>query len=593
MFHTLTTLALSLPLIHATILPSSSARNPAGAEPSTKVNYVYVTEYSTVYASAGAIPQSSKALTTSSSCSTAVVTPTAASNTTTSRGMPRPPSVSRSGRVKSRSYGMTGTAGTRPASQSLRRIVSGTAGVGVPMQSEGWQWPAVPSGYLTYGPGVPGPAPSSAKSVTPSAVAPVLSSKSKSKFDPSNLPSFKLETGGAKRSSVEPAPAPTSVKSTAIVVVPTHPPSTAIVVVPTHPPVQARGERHSSSSHSRHTPQDRPWRNKQGGNGGYWRGNFTRSFMHGTRTRSPIYGTGIRSQKPQTETRRRRHFPTPVVANKGVVGGAHNRTIERGPRSKTKHTTRPSTGPADEIEAMIPGGVSRMLPREASPAGVDTAVEHGTWESHVHARGNWIPVPALPKNQARSNWIPVPKLPKNHARSNEEEGDEEDDKENDEENDEEDDEEDESDAWIPVPEPAKGNNNAAAATAFVSPPTSNGTPEDVVDITSTIKTTMTVTMTVQPSSLLPSSSAKQTSVKPTLTPTPKPSSSVKPTTKSVATAKPKPTPAPSSSKKTKPTPEVHTSIKSADSRCPYPYPGIYCGKPKTTLVTVTAKPSST
>jgi hypothetical protein len=32
---------------------------------------------------------------------------------------------------------------------------------------------------------------------------------------------------------------------------------------------------------------------------------------------------------------------------------------------------------------------------------------------------------------------------------------------------------------------------------------------------------------------------------------------------------------------------VHTSAIPADPRCPYPYPGIYCGKPKTTLITVT------
>lgn len=36
-----------------------------------------------------------------------------------------------------------------------------------------------------------------------------------------------------------------------------------------------------------------------------------------------------------------------------------------------------------------------------------------------------------------------------------------------------------------------------------------------------------------------------------------------------------------------PEPVVHMSIVSADPRCPYPFPGIYCGKPKTTLVTET------
>lgn len=34
-------------------------------------------------------------------------------------------------------------------------------------------------------------------------------------------------------------------------------------------------------------------------------------------------------------------------------------------------------------------------------------------------------------------------------------------------------------------------------------------------------------------------------------------------------------------------PAVHTTIISADPRCPYPVPGVYCGKPKTTLVTET------
>jgi len=32
--------------------------------------------------------------------------------------------------------------------------------------------------------------------------------------------------------------------------------------------------------------------------------------------------------------------------------------------------------------------------------------------------------------------------------------------------------------------------------------------------------------------------------------------------------------------------DVHTSIVTADPRCPYPYPHIYCGEPKTTLVTI-------
>jgi hypothetical protein len=32
-------------------------------------------------------------------------------------------------------------------------------------------------------------------------------------------------------------------------------------------------------------------------------------------------------------------------------------------------------------------------------------------------------------------------------------------------------------------------------------------------------------------------------------------------------------------------PNVHTTVVSADPRCPYPLPDVYCGDPKTTLVT--------
>jgi hypothetical protein len=39
--------------------------------------------------------------------------------------------------------------------------------------------------------------------------------------------------------------------------------------------------------------------------------------------------------------------------------------------------------------------------------------------------------------------------------------------------------------------------------------------------------------------------------------------------------------------------DVKTTVISADPRCPYPYPGIYCGTPKTTMVTQTRKPTST
>jgi hypothetical protein len=37
---------------------------------------------------------------------------------------------------------------------------------------------------------------------------------------------------------------------------------------------------------------------------------------------------------------------------------------------------------------------------------------------------------------------------------------------------------------------------------------------------------------------------------------------------------------------------VKTVVMSEDPRCPYPYPGIQCGKPTTTVSTVT-KPTST
>jgi hypothetical protein len=34
---------------------------------------------------------------------------------------------------------------------------------------------------------------------------------------------------------------------------------------------------------------------------------------------------------------------------------------------------------------------------------------------------------------------------------------------------------------------------------------------------------------------------------------------------------------------------VITSVMTPDSRCPYPYPGIYCGETKTTLITKPAR----
>ncbi|KAJ8115667.1 hypothetical protein OPT61_g2736 [Boeremia exigua] len=39
-------------------------------------------------------------------------------------------------------------------------------------------------------------------------------------------------------------------------------------------------------------------------------------------------------------------------------------------------------------------------------------------------------------------------------------------------------------------------------------------------------------------------------------------------------------------------PAVHTSVISANPRCPYPFPGVYCGEPKTTLITETRSGAS-
>ncbi|KAH6629814.1 hypothetical protein C7974DRAFT_193669 [Boeremia exigua] len=60
---------------------------------------------------------------------------------------------------------------------------------------------------------------------------------------------------------------------------------------------------------------------------------------------------------------------------------------------------------------------------------------------------------------------------------------------------------------------------------------------------------------------------------------------------SMASASSRPAPLTSSSLAARPSsmahglPAVHTTILSADPRCPYPFPGVYCGEPKTTLVT--------
>lgn len=85
---------------------------------------------------------------------------------------------------------------------------------------------------------------------------------------------------------------------------------------------------------------------------------------------------------------------------------------------------------------------------------------------------------------------------------------------------------------------------------------------------------------VSTSKMIVTKTSKSTSSTPT--PTPTPTSTSKPTpTIMTTTRKPDAPPAPPQK-----TPDVHTSIQSADPRCPYPYPRIYCGKPRTILVTM-------
>lgn len=82
-------------------------------------------------------------------------------------------------------------------------------------------------------------------------------------------------------------------------------------------------------------------------------------------------------------------------------------------------------------------------------------------------------------------------------------------------------------------------------------------------ITSTIMSTLTKTVkptVVQPSSTLPASSASSA-----------------PSTLGLEKSSSIPSMAPS----------VRTSIMSPDPRCPYPFPGVYCGDPKTTVITKT------
>ncbi|KZM21590.1 hypothetical protein ST47_g7211 [Ascochyta rabiei] len=61
-----------------------------------------------------------------------------------------------------------------------------------------------------------------------------------------------------------------------------------------------------------------------------------------------------------------------------------------------------------------------------------------------------------------------------------------------------------------------------------------------------------------------------------------------PTPQSSQTIEPSQTPEPSSAPESSLN-AVHTTILSADPRCPYPFPGVYCGKPKTTLVSETRR----
>ncbi|KAF2854788.1 hypothetical protein T440DRAFT_542341 [Plenodomus tracheiphilus IPT5] len=190
----------------------------------------------------------------------------------------------------------------------------------------------------------------------------------------------------------------------------------------------------------------------------------------------------------------------PAAGQDGVMGHLH-----RNSQSEVQ----------DAIETMIPIGVARIIPR-AGPVGIDTTIEHETWESHKHVSHNI--------NEGEFGAIIPVRLPSK-------------------------DEEDQTDNF-PVRQ---------------STPTPTDTDNDIEDITSTSETTITVTKTLKRSSSSPSA---------TTTAIPTPSS----TTHSTASL-PSPT-----------TKDVHTSILTPDPRCPYPYPGVYCGTPKTTLITITKAP---
>jgi len=99
-------------------------------------------------------------------------------------------------------------------------------------------------------------------------------------------------------------------------------------------------------------------------------------------------------------------------------------------------------------------------------------------------------------------------------------------------------------------------------------------PESTSTRTTTIKTTIVT-------SRLPSStlSVSRSSIK-SAVPTTSAKTSSKPALSSASSAKPSKTDSAA----------VVTSVVTGDGRCPYPYPGVHCGEPKTTLMTKT-KPS--
>ncbi|KAH9860673.1 hypothetical protein J1614_012005 [Plenodomus biglobosus] len=236
----------------------------------------------------------------------------------------------------------------------------------------------------------------------------------------------------------------------------------------------------------------------------------------------------------------------PIVAR--IMSAAH---WERGVKPKFNSEI------LDAVETMIPGGVVHMLPR-AGPNIVDTIIQHGIWESHTHDAhslkdGEYGAT--TPNNLGAFGRVPEkqsPAAPQDMAvsptltttcKDNGEKGEEEDDEE---------------------------------------------------DTTQTSKTTITTIKSLKRSS----SSATLTTTTTTSTTSTK---LTKPTSNPTPTPKPRPPPSPSPSTQP-PTPNLHTSILHTsilhtsilhpDPRCPYPYPDIYCGPRKTTLITVTKPPAS-